>query len=106
MEAKEIITALFNLMKTEVDINDEFVVGTKSTINITEAKEILNQYEKEKIESDLLKDSIIACAELGEYPAMIHAAEKLNIKHPRYGERKLSVSIHTNEQGSVAVKQI
>ena len=47
MNAKEVLTELFHLMDTEVDKNDEFVVGTKTTISIPEAKLILDQYKKD-----------------------------------------------------------
>ena len=46
MNAKEVLTELFYLMDTEVDVNEELMVGTRSTISITEAKKILDQYEK------------------------------------------------------------
>ena len=46
MNAKEVLTELFYLMDTEVDVNEELMVGARSTISITEAKKILDQYEK------------------------------------------------------------
>ena len=46
MKTKEVLTELFSLMDTEVDKYEEGVVGTKSTISLSEAKKILDQYEK------------------------------------------------------------
>ena len=54
---------------------------------------------------ELLEQSIIACAKIGEYPAMIQAAEKLNIEYPRAREKELNISIKVDDQGRVAVKQ-